>query len=505
MKHPTFPGYGDYDIAINNLSTFARHPLISAAEPERDAASRLVAYSGGYSRVYPVRAYNRMFALRCLTAKLPEARDRYLIVSAYLRMQKLSYFVDFEYLEDALFVKGHLWPVVWMEWAEGRCLREFANSHLGNAEALRNLAYAFREMVAILHERNISHGDLQDENILVSWKGTVPQLRLVDYDGLFVPGLYGFPEATAGHTHYQHPQRIAVRTASPSVDYFSELVIYLSLLAYAAKPQLWNDSAETRLLFSETDFANPARSPVFRELAGLPGEIPELANILAEFCLESDPLRLRPLELVIAETASSRTADTNGLGFTSKGALLSGVIKSGVPGEQDRGNRVLVVYGRNQRLRDDLFTLLRAAGLEPIEWGEAITLTGQAAPYIGQVLDAAFANAQAVVVLLTPDDEVRLTAAFWKEHDGPHERELRGQPRANVLFEAGLALGLHPGRTVLVQVGDVKSFSDVAGRHIVHLDDNPESRRDLLSRLGAAGCNVRWDRGDWLRVGRFVV
>lgn len=503
MTTPIVPRLVDYDIAISNLPSFARHPLVAAAEPRRDRASRLVAYTGGYSRVYSVSAYDRNFALRCLTANLSEARERYRIAGAYLRMQKLPYFVDFEYLDDALAVKGRTWPVIWMEWAEGLCLREFVGAHLGNPEVLLSLADAFRQMVAALHERNISHGDLQDENIIVAYDGTVPRLRLVDYDGLFVPGLYGFPEAIAGHADYQHPRRFTVKTANPAVDYFSELVIYLSLLVYASYPRLWNSAAEKRLLFSEADFANPARSPVFRELASMQGEIPALANVLTEFCLESDPLRLRPLELVIAETSSSLSAHPSVRRSISKEPLLSGVDDVAAQGKPLRSNKVLVVHGRNQHLRDDLFHILRAAGLEPIEWGEAIAMTRQAAPYIGQVLDAAFANAQAVVVLLTPDDEVRLAEEFWKEHEGSDERELRRQPRPNVLFEAGLAFGLHPERTTLVQVGDVKSFSDVAGRHIVHLDDNPESRRDLLSRLEKSGCEVRWDRGDWLRVGRF--
>jgi hypothetical protein len=36
-----------------------------------------------------------------------------------------------------------------------------------------------------------------------------------------------------------------------------------------------------------------------------------------------------------------------------------------------------------------------------------------------------------------------------------------------VLFEAGLAMGRHPRKTVLVQVGKSKPFSDVDGRHMV--------------------------------------
>ena len=71
--------------------------------------------------------------------------------------------------------------------------------------------------------------------------------------------------------------------------------------------------------------------------------------------------------------------------------------------------------------RDALFDFLRAVGLHPLEWSEAVGATGSASPYIGEILDAAFSVAQAVVVLLTPDDEARLRQLFWKESDSPNE------------------------------------------------------------------------------------
>src|SRR5438067_23770 len=79
-----------------------------------------------------------------------------------------------------------------------------------------------------------------------------------------------------------------------------------------------------------------------------------------------------------------------------------------------------------------------------------------AAPYVGQVLDEALAIVQAVIVLFTPDDLARLREGLIREDDPPNERELRGQPRPNVLYEAGLAFGRHPDRTVLVELGPLR-------------------------------------------------
>jgi len=46
--------------------------------------------------------------------------------------------------------------------------------------------------------------------------------------------------------------------------------------------------------------------------------------------------------------------------------------------------RVLVIHGRNDNAKDSLFSFLRAIDLDPIEWGEAIAMTGQGTPYVGQ-------------------------------------------------------------------------------------------------------------------------
>jgi hypothetical protein len=59
-----------------------------------------------------------------------------------------------------------------------------------------------------------------------------------------------------------------------------------------------------------------------------------------------------------------------------------------------------------------------------------------------------------------------------------------------VLFEAGLAMGRHAEKAVLVQIGKVKTFSDVAGRHIVKLSEATESRNDLANRLEKIGFKV---------------
>lgn len=168
-------------------------------------------------------------------------------------------------------------------------------------------------------------------------------------------------------------------------------------------------------------------------------------------------------------------------------------------GEKNRN--VFVVHGRNESARRELFSFLRALGLNPLEWPEAVKLTGKGAPFVGEVLEAGFNAAQATVVLMTPDDEARLREPY--RHSPEDEGQLQGQPRQNVLFEAGMAMGKHPNQTIIVELGKLRPMSDVAGRHAIRMDDTPEKRNELAGRLETAGCSVNRSASDWYSAGNF--
>ena len=164
---------------------------------------------------------------------------------------------------------------------------------------------------------------------------------------------------------------------------------------------------------------------------------------------------------------------------------------------------VFVVHGRNPLARDALFGFLRAVDLHPLEWEQAVSATGKPSPYIGEILDAAFSRAHAVVVLFTPDDEARLRRELRKDNDPLHETELTGQARPNVLFEAGMAMSRSQDRTILVELGNLRPFSDLGGRHTIRLDDSSQRRQELAQRLGSAGCPVNLTGTDWHTAGDF--
>lgn len=171
----------------------------------------------------------------------------------------------------------------------------------------------------------------------------------------------------------------------------------------------------------------------------------------------------------------------------------------------DIARDIFVVHGRDGRIKSQMFAFLRALDLKPLEWSELVSATGQGSPYIGEVLAKAFANNPPVLVLLTPDDEAKLRNCFLNDNDPEYEKTLTPQARPNVLFEAGMAMARCPDRTILVQIGQVRPFSDVAGRHVLHFDGSSTSRNELAQRLETAGCPVSRTGHDWLDVGDFSV
>jgi hypothetical protein len=164
---------------------------------------------------------------------------------------------------------------------------------------------------------------------------------------------------------------------------------------------------------------------------------------------------------------------------------------------------VFVVHGRDNAAKQAMWEFLIDLGLHPLDWeDDLVAHTGQGTPFVGEILDTAFARAQAVVVLLTPDDTVRLHPDLVRPGEHSYETEQSCQPRPNVLFEAGMAFGYCPSRTILVDIGRLRPVTDLGGRHTVRLGTD-ETLRALARRLETAGCLIDRSGDAWLDVTRF--
>jgi predicted nucleotide-binding protein len=168
-----------------------------------------------------------------------------------------------------------------------------------------------------------------------------------------------------------------------------------------------------------------------------------------------------------------------------------------------QGRRVFVVHGRDRSARDAVTALLKAFDLKVITWRDAAAHAGGGTPYTGDIVAAGMDMADAVVVLLTPDDIGYVRPMFRGEDDQPHEAEPTGQARLNVIFEAGMAVARDRNRVVLVAVGNVRKMSDIEGLNLIRMHDGIECRKDLAQRLRSAGLAVDDSGEEWRTAGNF--
>jgi hypothetical protein len=158
-----------------------------------------------------------------------------------------------------------------MEWVHGEALNIYIEQNLYNPAALHGLARKWVEVLASLRQSGIAHGDLQHGNILVNHGN----IKLIDYDGMFVPALRGFSSHEDGHRNYQHPSRSG-KDFGPYLDSFPGWVILVSLSALAVEPRLWRllNGGDECLLFRRQDFDHAERSTAFQAI--IQSQFPEI-------------------------------------------------------------------------------------------------------------------------------------------------------------------------------------------------------------------------------------
>lgn len=276
------------------IDSFARQGIF-----RRDKRGRLVAYTGGFSVVYPFEYNNEVWAFRCWHADLGNLRGHFLTLSSALSKLNLPYFCSFTYVDEGIVVEGKKYPTTRMKWIDGKNLKEYICIHKNDKNKLKNLANNFVKMITTLHKYHISHGDLQHGNILIDDNDN---LFLIDYDSVYVPELQGEADIIKGLKGYQHPKRGDNLLANEKVDYFSELIIYLSILAIAEKSSLvekYQVEDSEQLLFSFEDFKDLENSQVYVDLMQLGGLFPILLKILSDYLDEDDICNLEPFTTLV--------------------------------------------------------------------------------------------------------------------------------------------------------------------------------------------------------------
>ena len=273
-----WPRATDYSAAIQNPSSCFRDPELSRGQAASDLLMGLpLMYAGNFAGVFKLTCPGeQVWAVKCFTRQVADLQERYQQISDHLDRQKRKFAVEFVYLPEGIRINGVWYPILKMRWVEGFTLNEFLRDHAGQPALIEQLGQLWLRLAAELRDAKMAHGDLQHGNVLLvpGSKSTSIALRLIDYDGMWVPALATQPPGEVGHPNYQHPARLTSGGYDAEIDRFSHLVIYSALrfLAVGGKA-LWDrhDNAEN-LLFRAVDFRTPGKSKLIGDLLALPGD-----------------------------------------------------------------------------------------------------------------------------------------------------------------------------------------------------------------------------------------
>ena len=254
-----YPLISDYKIAIEMSESFATR---TALVPYKEHGALCFA-TGGPAVVFKMQdsVTNNYYALKCFVKHQKNREHNFFHIDTYIRsLGDNPYFVTYDYLPEELWVKDADFPVLIMPWIEGKTM-SLLISELCAAEdlySLSQLACKFDKMALWLLSQDMAHGDLKPDNIIVTPSG---DLKLIDYDGMYVPSLAGSSSLELGTAEYRHPKRSS-RDFNALLDDFPILVLSLSLHALSIKPSLYNPSkgADTLLIRSE-DYKNLLGAP----------------------------------------------------------------------------------------------------------------------------------------------------------------------------------------------------------------------------------------------------
>jgi hypothetical protein len=227
--------------------------------------------SGAFAAVFKGSLDGRTYAIRCFLSAEDETKNRYKSICRYLENIHSSWKTECEFIENEISLGGNSYPILKMEWIDGILINQFVTEHLNENDVLSDLQAKLVSVSADLEKNKIGHGDIQCGNIMVIGSSSNFQIKLIDYDGMFIPEL-GFKKAIEnGRSEFQHPRR-SVDNFCPEMDRFSFWVIITAIEAIKIDKTLWRELMQggyntlDNFLFTIQDFSNPRKSALFIRL-----------------------------------------------------------------------------------------------------------------------------------------------------------------------------------------------------------------------------------------------
>jgi hypothetical protein len=231
---------------------------------------------GTSAAVFKAIKDGKTYAVRCFLRGELETFKRYEQLSAFLVAKNPSWRVNFEFLDNEILIDGHYYPLVKMDWDEGTPLHRFIDKYMADSRELSLLQLKLVDLSSELEKEGVGHGDLKYNNILIHQGETDINLKLIDYDSMFIPAFRGRKNLETGSPGFQPLKRLSNHFFE-SIDRFSIWVMLTTLEAVKADQGIWQNIEQggfnnEHSLFTASDFFNPRSSKTIQKLKGFKNE-----------------------------------------------------------------------------------------------------------------------------------------------------------------------------------------------------------------------------------------
>lgn len=300
-----FPTIAEYNKVISTQGSNALKSLnVLKFIPSRTVPVKIFSFgAGSYAVVFKANDGFRQYAIRCFISSAEETVMRYRKISNYLKTISASWVTNFELIDDEIFVNDRLYPVLKMDWIDGQLINTYVSQILNNNHEISELQKEIAQVSKSLETNQVGHGDIQCGNILiVKDEMGLAKIKLIDYDGMYIPDFKNQPNLEKGRSEFQHPKRTQY-DYNERMDRFPFWVMLTALEALKYDKSLWLEVMQggfntlDNFLFTIEDFKTPYNSKLFNRLSQL--NQPSLnyyLNKLKAFC-SSDISAVTELEL----------------------------------------------------------------------------------------------------------------------------------------------------------------------------------------------------------------